>query len=150
MQINTTPITPTPPTTDLISEQPLRSSSSTIHRPLPHCQRRQINNDDLIASIDQVGQKLTDCLSIAQSTLDTLVQRRPPSDLDLLEAAQKTLGVAALPFGLTNVIATCHDALRGKFADQVECAHLLTDQIAAQPPPAINMLHLGRCPRVPL
>ena len=55
-----------------------------------------------------------------------------------------------MPFRLTNVAATFQDALRGKFADQVECAHLLADQIADQPPPAINMLHLGRCPGVPL
>ena len=74
-------------TVDLISELPLRSPSSTTHRLLPRYQRWQINNDDLIASIDQVGQKLVDCLSIAESALDTLIQRRPPSDLDLSEAA---------------------------------------------------------------
>ena len=42
--------------------------------PLPRYQRKQINNDDLITSIDQVGLKLTDCLSIAEMALDTLVQ----------------------------------------------------------------------------
>ena len=104
----------------------------------------------MIASIDQVGQKLTDCLSIAESALDTLVQRRPPSDLDLSEAARKTLGVAALPFGLTNIAATFQDALRGKFADQVGDAHLLTDLIIDQPPPAVNMLHVGRRSRASL
>ena len=86
VQINTVPITPTPATIDPISEPPLRSSPSTIHRPLSRYQRRQINNDDLIASIDQVGQKLADCLSIAELALATLVQRRPPSDSDLSEA----------------------------------------------------------------
>ena len=96
-------------------------------RSLPRYQRRQINNDDLIESIDRVRLKLTDCLSIAESALDTLVQRRPPSDLDLSEAAQKTPGVAALPFGLTNVAATFQDALRGKFADQVRDVHPLAD-----------------------
>ena len=40
---------------------------------LPRYQTRQINNDDLIASIDRVGLKLADCLSIAESALDTLV-----------------------------------------------------------------------------
>ena len=65
VQIDSAPITLAPP----------RSPSSTTHRPLPRYQRRQINNDDLIASIDQVGQKLTDCLSIAESALDTLVHR---------------------------------------------------------------------------
>ena len=52
VQINTVPITPTPTTTDPISEPPPRSSSPTIHRPLSRYSRRQINNDDLIASID--------------------------------------------------------------------------------------------------
>ena len=56
----------------------------------------------------------------------------------------------ALPFGLTNIAATCQDTLRGKFADQVECAHLLADQIVVQPPPAVNKLHLGWCPGLPL
>ena len=75
VQIDSTLITPTPVTTDPILELPPRLPSSTTHRPLPRYQRRQINNDDLIASIDQVGQNLADCLSIAQSALDTLVQR---------------------------------------------------------------------------
>ena len=87
MQIDSAPITPTPATVDPISEPPLRSPSSATHRLLPRYQRRQINNDDLIASINQVGQKLTDYLSIAESALNTLVQRRPPSDLDLSGAA---------------------------------------------------------------
>ena len=73
VQINAAPITPTPVTADPISEPPPRLPSLTTHRPLPHYQRRQINNDDLIASIDQVGQKLVDFLSIAESTLTTLV-----------------------------------------------------------------------------
>ena len=117
-------------TVDQILELPPRSSSSTIHRPLPHYQRRQINNDDLIASIDQVGQKLADCLSIAESALDTLVQRQPPSDPDLSEAAWETPGFTALPFGLSNIAATYQDALRGKFTDEVRDVHPPTDQIA--------------------
>ena len=100
VQIDSALITPIPTTTYPISEPPLRSPSSTPHHPLRRYQRRQINNDDLIASIDQVGQKLTDCLSIAESALDTLVQCRPPSDPDLSE---ETPRVMALPFGLTNV-----------------------------------------------
>ena len=87
VQINFAPIIPAPATVDPISEPLPRSPSSTTRRPLPRYQRRQINNDDLIASIDQVGQKLADCLSIAESALDTLVQRRPSSDPDLSEAA---------------------------------------------------------------
>ena len=128
-------------TTDPILEPPLRSLSSTIHRPLPRYPRRQINNDDLIASIDQVGQKLADCLSIAESALTTLVQRRPPSNSDLSEADQETPRVTALPFGLTSVAATYQDALRGKFADQVGDIHPITDQLS----PTVNMLHISRC-----
>jgi len=73
VQIDSALITPVPMTTDLISEPPLMSPSSITCRPLPHYQRRQINNDDLIASIDRVDLKLADCLSIAKSALDTLV-----------------------------------------------------------------------------
>ena len=122
--------TSAPTTVDPISEPPPRSPSSTTHRSLPRYQRRQINNDDLIESIDRVGLKLADCLSIVESALDTLVQRRPPTDPNLSEAARKTLGVAALPFGLTNVATSFQDALRGKFTDQVGGIHPLTDQIA--------------------
>ena len=84
----------------------MRSPSSATHRPLPRYQRKQINNDDLIESIEQVGLKLADCLSIAESALDTLIQRRPPSDPNMSEVARQTPGVAALPFGLTNAVAT--------------------------------------------
>ena len=73
VQIDSTPTTPAPATADPISEPPPRSSSPTIHRPLPRYPRKRIDNDDLIASIDQVGQKLTDYLSIAESALTTLV-----------------------------------------------------------------------------
>ena len=105
-------------------------------RPLPRYQRKQINNDDLIESIEQVGLKLADCLSIAESALDTLVQHRPPSDPNLSEAVRETAGVTALPFGFTNAAAAYQHALRGKLADQV----------AIQLPPAVNTLHLGRSP----
>ena len=56
----------------------------------------------------------------------------------------------ALPFGLSNVTATYQDALWGKFVDQVGDVHPLADQIADQPPPAVNMLHVGRRPRASL
>jgi len=119
--------TSAPVTVDPISEPPPRSPSSATRRPLPRYQRRQINNDDLIVSIDRVGLKLVDCLSIVESVLDTLVQHRPPSDLDLSGPTQETPGVTALPFGLTNVSAAYQDALRGKFADQAGDIHPLTD-----------------------
>ena len=73
VQIDSAPVTPTPATVDPISELPLRWPSSTTRHLLPCYPRRQINNDDLIASIDQVGQKLADCLSIAELALTTLV-----------------------------------------------------------------------------
>ena len=64
------------------SAQLLGSSSSTIHRPLPCYPRKQIDNDDMIASIDRADQKLADCLSVAESALTTLFQRRSPSEAD--------------------------------------------------------------------
>ena len=73
VQIDSALITPVPVTADLILEPLSRSPSSTTRCPLPRYQRRQINNDDLIESIDRVGFKLADCLSIAESALDTLV-----------------------------------------------------------------------------
>ena len=94
--------------------------------------------------------KLADCLSIAESALDTLVQRRSPFDPDLSEATHETPGFTALPFGFTNVTATYQDVLRGKFADQVGDVHPLTNQIVDQLPPAVNMLHVGQCPEASL
>ena len=73
-QIGSAPTTPAPATVDLISEPIPRSPSATIRRPLPRYKRRQIKNDDLIESIDRVGLKLADCLSVAELALDTLVQ----------------------------------------------------------------------------
>ena len=107
-------------TVDPISEPLLGSTSSATRRSLPCYRRRHVNNDDLIESIDRVGLKLADCLSIAESALDTLVQHRPPSNPDLsVLSARQTLGLAALPFGLFNAAATYQDALRDKFADQI-------------------------------
>jgi len=51
------------------SAQPLGSSSAPICRQLPSYLRRPRDNDDLIASIDQTGKKLADCLAIAESAL---------------------------------------------------------------------------------
>ena len=73
VQIRSAPTTPAPATTDPILEPLPRSSSSTTRHSLPRYQRRHINNDDLIESIDRVGLKLVDCLSIAESALDTFV-----------------------------------------------------------------------------
>ena len=136
VQIHSVPTTPAPATVDLILELLPRSSSSMTHRSLPRYQRRHIDNDDLIKSIDWVDLKLVDCLSIAESALDILAQGRPPLDLDLSEAARQASGATALPFGLANTAATYQDALRGKF----------TDQIADQLPPTVNMLNASRGP----
>ena len=116
-------------------------------RSLPLYQRRHINNDDLIESIYRVGLKLADCLSIAESALDTLVQHRPPSDHDLsVLGARQASGATTPPFGLANTAATYQDALRGKFADQVGDIHPLADQVVDRLPPTVNMLHASRCP----
>ena len=60
------------------SVRPLGSSSSTIHYQLPCYPRRQIDNDDLLAAIDSHGQGLTNCLSLAESTLAMARCRSPP------------------------------------------------------------------------
>ena len=57
-QNSTVSIMPRPTLADLISKLPPRSSSSATRRSLPRYPRKQIDNDDLIASIDHVNQKL--------------------------------------------------------------------------------------------
>ena len=74
VQIHSAPTTLALATVDPILEPLLGSSSPATRRSLPRYQRRHVNNDDLIESIDRVGLKLADCLSIAESALDTLVQ----------------------------------------------------------------------------
>ena len=51
------------------SVRPLGSSSSTAYRQLPCYPRRRIGNDDLLATIDDHGQGLAECLSLTESTL---------------------------------------------------------------------------------
>ena len=63
-----------------------------------------------------------------------------------MEADQETLGVTALPFGLTSIATSYKDALRGKFADQVGDIYPLTDQLS----PTVNMLDIGQCPEASL
>ena len=120
VQIDSAPTTPTLATADPISEPPPRPSSPTTRRLLPRYSRKQVGNDDLIASIDQVGQKLSDYLSLTKSALTTPVRRRPLSGSDLSEADRETL----------EDTATIHkDALRDKFVDQMFClklSHALT------------------------
>ena len=60
-------------------------SSSTLTRPqLPSCPMRQIDNDDIIASIDWTDQSLTNCLSLTESAL-AMIQIRSSSEADLRE-----------------------------------------------------------------
>ena len=73
VQIRSALTTLAPVTADPISEPLPRLTSSATRRSLPHYRRRHVNNDDLIESIDRVGLKLADCLSITESALDTLV-----------------------------------------------------------------------------
>ena len=63
---------------------PLGSSSLTAHRQLPCYQRRRIDNDDLLASIDRHGQSLAECLSLAESAL-AMVRCRSPPKVDSVE-----------------------------------------------------------------
>ena len=118
MQIDSMLTTPMPTTADLISEPILRSSSPTTQRLLPHYSRKQVNNDDLITSINQVSQKLADYLSLIESALTTLFQRQPPSSSNLSEADRQTLGDTA---------AIHQDALRDKFTDQIGDTYPLAD-----------------------
>ena len=64
--------------------QSLRSSSTLICRQLPSYPRRQIDNDDLIASIDRADKGLTNCLSLVESAL-AMIQIRSSSKADLRE-----------------------------------------------------------------
>ena len=66
------------------SIRPLGSSSLTAHHQLPCYQRRWINNDDLLASIDRHGQGLAECLSLAESAL-AMVRCRSPPEVDSVE-----------------------------------------------------------------
>ena len=83
--------------------QSLRSSSTLIHRQLPSCSRRQIDNDDLIASIDWTDQSLTNCLSLAESAL-AMIQIQSSSEADLREwlarAEARITGDAAITISL--------------------------------------------------
>ena len=58
--------------------QPLGSSSAPIRHQLPRYLRRQIDNDDLLASIDRTNQNLASYLSLAESTMAMIQGRSPP------------------------------------------------------------------------
>ena len=57
----------------------LGSSLLIACRQLPCYQRRRIDNDDLLASIDRHGQSLAECLSLAESALAMVRCRSPPA-----------------------------------------------------------------------
>ena len=69
VQIDSTLTTPMPATADPILEPPLMLPSPTTRCLLPRYSRKQVGNDDMIASINQVGQKLADCLSLSRNRL---------------------------------------------------------------------------------
>jgi len=60
------------------STEPSRSSLAPIRCQLPHHSRRQIGNNDLLASINQTNQHLANCLSLAESALAMIEDRSPP------------------------------------------------------------------------
>ena len=57
---------------------PLGSSLSTVYHQLPCYPRRWIGNDDLLATIDNHGQGLAECLFLMESTLAMARCRSPP------------------------------------------------------------------------
>ena len=60
------------------STQASGSSLALICCQLPRQSRRQIDNDDLLASIDRTDQHLANCLSLAESALAMIEGRSPP------------------------------------------------------------------------
>ena len=58
--------------------QPSGSSLASICRQLPCHSRRQISNNDLLASIDRTDQHLANCLSLVESALAMIEDRSPP------------------------------------------------------------------------
>ena len=60
------------------SAQPSGSSLAPICRHLPRHSRRQISNDDLLASIDRTDQHLANCLSLVELALAMIEGRSPP------------------------------------------------------------------------
>ena len=82
------------------SIQPLGSSSLIAHRQLPCYQRRRIDNDDLLTSIDRHGQNLAECLSLMELAL-AMVRCRSPPEADSVEdrlakAEAKTTGETSI------------------------------------------------------
>ena len=72
VQIRSVSTTPAPTTADLILDLLPRSPSSMTRRPLPRYQRRHLNNDDLIESIDRVGLRLGDGEAISELQADPI------------------------------------------------------------------------------
>ena len=86
--------------------QPLGSSSAPIRRQLPRYPRRQINNDDMLASINRTDQNLASCLSLAESAL-TMIQGRSPPEASLVgerlaRAKAKIIGETSTTISLSS------------------------------------------------
>ena len=71
------------------STQPLGPSSAPIYRHLPCYLMRPRNNNNLITSIDWTGEKLANCLSIAESALAIVQGRSPPEANTMQERLAK-------------------------------------------------------------
>ena len=83
-QEGTTRGAPTASENMIDSIRPLGSFSSTACHQLPCYQRRQIDNDDLLASIDRHGQGLAECLSLIESAL-AMGRCRSPREANSVE-----------------------------------------------------------------
>ena len=66
------------------SIRPLGSSSLIACRQLPCYQKRRIDNDNLLASIDRHGQSLAECLSLVESALAMVRCQSSPEAIDTI------------------------------------------------------------------
>jgi len=80
---------------------PLGFSSSTARRQLPCYPRRQIDNYDLLASIDRTDQNLASCLSLTESSL-AMIQGR--SSLEASPVGERLARDEARIMGETSTI----------------------------------------------
>ena len=86
------------------STQPLGSSLAPICHQLPRHSRKQINNDDLLASIDWTDQNLASCLSLVESAL-AMIQGR--SYLEASPVGERLARAKARIVGETSTTIFC-------------------------------------------
>ena len=92
-----------PTTVDLASATPASSSATpTTHRPLPRYKGRQIDNTDLLDSIDRVGAKLAETLALV-----SLIQNQPNEQVTTTHNRSTQLAQASHPTRLsTDLVVT--------------------------------------------